>query len=92
MLAVPFCRPSCDAPLSDTHDDERVVADLHFVERREQTPEIFVGVIDKAREDFLQARVDRLLVWRQIGPGLDAGIARRQFLSGGMRPIAFCRW
>src|ERR1700694_2790258 len=37
-----------------------------------------VGMVEEAREDFLQARINSLLILREIGPGLNAGVAGRQ--------------
>ena len=59
-------------------DDQRIVAYAHLVERRRQPSELAVGMIEETGEDFLQTRIDLALSLRQIGPRLDARIARRK--------------
>ena len=86
-VAQPFLRGA----IVRHHDDQRIVAQAHRVERRRQASDLTVGVIEEAGEDFLQARIDLALRIAEIGPGVDAGIARRKLGIGGMTPIFFWR-
>ena len=49
----------------------------------DQSTDLVVGVIEERSERFLEPRTDLLLVLGQVVPGVDTGVAGREFGPGG---------
>ena len=76
-LTKPSGPPSWLAPLSDMHDDKRVVAHAGLVEEGHEARQMLVGVVEHAGEGPLQAGEHPPLVGGVLVPRLHAVVARR---------------
>ena len=74
----PVLQPFLGRPVVRHHDDERVVADAQFIERREQPAEVVVGVVEHPSEGFLKPGVNFLLGVVQLRPRLDHRVSWRE--------------